>query len=145
MRANELDEEEIGKCFVKISDGDEEALAELYELSAFHIYRFALSIVKYSYIAEEVVQDVFVNIITYCGSNKVKKPKSWLFTVVKNCSIKALKKEHFNEKNDIDLYSNSLPCHDQTEKIDSPLSELECLRELDDEAIRLIILCKLES
>lgn len=145
MPSDMIDEKRLSMIFERINSGDENALRELYDMSAFHIYRFALSVVKYTYLAEEVVQETFLSIMLHCRNNRIKKPKSWLFTVVKNCCLRALKSEHFSQKEDIELYSERLSSADQTESIDTPLNELEAVRVLDDEELRMIILCKMEG
>ena len=145
LPSNMIDDEKLSIIFEKIYNGDENCLCELYDMSALHIYRFALSIVKYSYLAEEVVQETFLNIMLHCRKHRIKKAKSWLFTVVKNCCIKSLKNEHFSQKEDIDLYKDTLTSDDQTENINIPLNEIECLKVLDDNEFRIVLLCKIEG
>lgn len=140
-----LDETRLQNCLDKIHDGDNEALRELYDLCAPHIYRFALSIVKYRYLAEEVSQETFVGIMIACRSRRIRKPKRYLFTTVKNCAVKALREEHFGEKDDISLYENSLAYRDGSEMTDTPLEELGALRGLDDDERQLVLLCKTEA
>lgn len=145
MSSDMINEEKLSGIFEKIYSGDENALRELYDMSAFHIYRFALSIVKYSYLAEEVVQETFVSIMLECRKRRIRKAKSWLFTVVRNCSIRSLKNEHFSQKEDIELYKDTLTSDDQTENINIPLNEIECLKVLDDNEFRIVLLCKIEG
>ena len=145
MNALELDEGALAECLARVSSGDEDALRELYDLSACHIYRFALSMVKYSYLAEEVVQDVFVNIILYCREHHIKKPKSWLFTVVRNQCLRTLKNEHISEKQSLEEMGEIPASPQGAATPDTPLSELEALRQLDEDELRLVLLCKLEG
>ncbi len=145
MPSDMIDEEILSQILERIYSGDEDAFRELYNVCASHMYRFALSVVKYSYLAEEAVQEAFLSIILYSGNKRVRKAKSWLFTVVKNCCIKALKDEHFSRKDDIDLYKDKLFSADQTESIETPLNEIEAVRVLDDNELRIIILCKIEG
>lgn len=143
--SGELDEARLQNCLDRIHSGDSEALRELYELCAPHIYRFALSIVKYRYLAEEVVQETFIGLMLACRSQRIRKPKSYLFTAVKNCAVKALRDEHFSEREDISLYENSLASKDDTEMIGAPLEELGAFRELDSDQRQLVLLCKVEG
>ena len=145
MPSDKIDEEILCRIFDRIYSGDEDAFRDLYDTCAAHMYRFALSVVRYSYLAEEVVQEAFLGIILYCRNKRVRKAKSWLFTVVKNCCIKALINEHFSQKDNIDLYKDKLFSADQTESIETPLNEIEAVRVLDDNELRMIILCKIEG
>ncbi len=145
MLSEKINEEQLGDCLERIYNGDETAFKELYDISAFHIYRFALSIVKYSYLAEEVTQETFLNIMVHCQTHPIRKPKSWLFTVVKNCCLKALKEEHLSQKEDLDLYKEQLISCDNTETTDTPLREIPAVQSLDEQEFQLVLLCKLEG
>ena len=60
MPSDKIDEEALSRILDRIYSGDEETFRELYDLCAAHMYRFALSVVRYSYLVEEVVQEAFL-------------------------------------------------------------------------------------
>ena len=84
----------LEQCIIDAVNGSEEALKCLYQNYSSVMFKFALSIVKDYDLAEDVMQDVFVNLIQYGQNSKIRNPKSWLFTIVRNQSLKVLKNEH---------------------------------------------------
>ena len=82
---------ELDQCIIDAAMGNKEALQELYKNYSSIMFKFALSIVKRYDLAEDVIQDVFVNLMQYGQNSKIKHPKSWLFTIVHNQSLKVLK------------------------------------------------------
>lgn len=96
MNVNEL----IG-VITKAKKGDKQALAELYAKSYSDIYYFALSTVKDPGIAEDILQEVAIEMINDIGD--LKDPasyKSWIFTVTfRRCNkyFKKTKEELISE------------------------------------------------
>lgn len=69
----------------RLADGDIGALETLYEAVRVPVYSFALSILKNSHDAEDVMHDCFVKIVDSAGAYTAQgKPMAWILTVTKN-------------------------------------------------------------
>lgn len=90
---NELDLINIDK----ISASDEEAFSNLFRKYYPNLYHFAGRYVKDAYVAENIVQEVFVKLWT--GRNELNistNVKAYLYTAVKNHSLNHLKQDKRN-------------------------------------------------
>ena len=82
----------IEDCISRIGNGDKEALAELYRETHAAVYGFALSLLKNKQDAEDVLQDVYIQVWKNAGGYQAKgKPLAWLFTITRNLSLMALR------------------------------------------------------
>jgi len=73
---------------------DQGAFAELYRLSAPHLYGVALRILREPALAEDLLQEAFVNVWHHAGSyNAAKaKPQTWLASIVRNRCLDQLRR-----------------------------------------------------
>src|SRR5262245_46213155 len=73
---------------------DQAAFAELYRLTAPHLYGVALRILREPAQAEELLQDAFVNIWHHAGSYAAAKakPQTWLAAIVRNRCLDQLRR-----------------------------------------------------
>lgn len=78
---------------LKLANGNELAFKFFYEKYYNDIYRFSLSLLKSSVQAEEILQDVFLQLwLNRKELNPEKSIKSYLFTCTRNASLNALKR-----------------------------------------------------
>ncbi len=91
-------------CIRNIANGDKNALGVLYENTKTAVYGFALSIVRNSQDAEDVLQDTFVSIYTAAHSYKsLGKPMAWILTIARNSALMKLRrKKHIADISDIE-------------------------------------------
>ncbi len=79
-RRNRLDSAIYG-----IADGEEDALASLYEMSSSAIYAYALTVTGNIYDAQDILQETFIKIydasVNYVSQGK---PMSWIMRIVRN-------------------------------------------------------------
>lgn len=74
-----------GCLVVRIRDGDLEALGELYEKYKSLVYRTALAITHDKRAAEDILQDVFLRVYTYCDRlDETVTLRPWLYRVTVN-------------------------------------------------------------
>ena len=73
---------------------DQRAFAELYRLTSPHLYAVALRILREAALAEEVLQESFVNIWHHAGSYVAAKsqPLTWLTSIVRNRCLDQLRR-----------------------------------------------------
>lgn len=67
---------------------DVTALEEFYEQTKTSVYGFSLSILKNSFLAEDVMQDTFLKVYHNADAYKpMGKPMAWVLTIVRNLSL----------------------------------------------------------
>ena len=68
-------------CLARVAGRDREALAELYQRTRTSVYGFALSILKNTQDAEDVLHDCYVNLYAAAaGYRSSGKPMAWSLT-----------------------------------------------------------------
>lgn len=78
---------------LKLANGNELAFKFFYEKYYNDIYRFSISLLKSSVQAEEILQDVFLQLwLNHRNLDPKKSIKSYLFTCTRNASLNALKR-----------------------------------------------------
>lgn len=83
---------ELDRCLFGIAGRDPEALESLYHSTSTSVYTFALSILKNSHDAEDVLQDCYLNIYSAAGSYRsAGKPMAWILTITKNLCYQKLR------------------------------------------------------
>jgi len=93
-----------------VADGEEQALAVLYDLYAEKIYNIVLSYTKNVEDAEDVTQDVFVKIyksaVSFRGASSLN---TWIYRLAVNTSLNHLKKRTGLAFLGIPIISSNLP------------------------------------
>lgn len=129
----------LEQCIIDAVNGSEEALKCLYQNYSSVMFKFALSIVKNYNLAEDVMQDVFVNLIQYGPNSKIRNPKSWLFTIVRNQSLKVLK--NTDKIVSLEDYHLDSAKDSVSDYINNSLENIEAFRCLDEMELQIITLC----
>ena len=85
--------ENLDTLLPKIALGDNDAFKVFYEQTKASVYGFALSLLKNTYDAEDVMQNVYVNIY-HTASQYVSrgKPMAWVLTITKNLCYEKFRK-----------------------------------------------------
>ncbi|MFN7927913.1 MAG: sigma-70 family RNA polymerase sigma factor [Blastocatellia bacterium] len=85
----------------KIADGDEQALARLYELTKHITYRLALKMLGDQAATEETVWEVYLQIWKQATvySEQRGTPIMWLITIARSRALDRLRREHRLRKN----------------------------------------------
>ena len=88
------DAADLDNCILSVAGGEQAALARLYSRTRAAVYGFALSIVKNVPDAEDVLQDVFLQVWQAAGCYRPQgKPMAWLITITRNLALSRLR-EH---------------------------------------------------
>jgi RNA polymerase sigma-70 factor (ECF subfamily) len=76
----------LADLLARVAMADQRAFAELYQLTTSHLFGVALRIVRDRPVAEEILQEAFVNIWSHAGSYAAarSRPLTWLTAVVRN-------------------------------------------------------------
>lgn len=88
------DASELDRLLAEIAAQNTAALAQLYEETRASVYSFALSILKNTHDAEDVLQDCFIQIYAAAADYKTAgKPLAWILTITKNLCLKKLREQ----------------------------------------------------
>ncbi len=93
-----IDSADTDELINRISYGDKQALAELYNRTRAAVYGFSLSITKNEADAEDVLQETYIKIWNNAGKYTSKgNPMAWILTVAKNLSLMKLREGKHND------------------------------------------------
>ncbi len=81
-------EELLDHYIYRIAKNDKKALVELYHATSAAVYGLALSILKNSHDAEDVLQECYISIASASGSYRSQgKPMAWIMTITRNLCL----------------------------------------------------------
>lgn len=84
----------IESCILQIAQGEKQALASLYERTRGAVYSFALSILKNTADAEDVLQDTYLQIWRSADRySSYGKPLAWIFAITRNLALGRLREQ----------------------------------------------------
>ena len=86
---------EYGELLIAIAKGDEKALARFYDATVGRVYGLALRIVRHREAAEEVVEDVYMQVWQQASRYDVTrgKPLTWLLTICRSRALDYLRRD----------------------------------------------------
>ena len=86
---------ELSALLARVALGDRSAFARVYELTSAHLFGVALRILNRQELAEDVLQDAFVNVWNNAGSYSaaVAQPMTWLISIVRNKALDHLRSQ----------------------------------------------------
>ncbi len=78
----------------RVAVRDHASFRQLYDLTAAHLYGIAMRFVRKRELADEVLQDAFINVWQHAGSYaaSLSTPMTWLISIVRNKSLDHLRK-----------------------------------------------------
>lgn len=120
-------------------DLNEENITKLYNNYKDTIFLFVLNITKNYHMSEDITEEVFMRVLKYHDTyDRLKNPKTWIFTIAKNTTYSYLKKnkEASLEDEKLEFLLNK---HNTIKNEDSLLIE-EYLVHLNDIERNIIIL-----
>ncbi len=135
MKTKKYDNEVLKSLLAQCALRKPDALKQLYELSSPYLYAVITRMINRRDIADELLQDSFINIWNYAERYREDKaaPMTWMTRIVRNKTIDWLRSEPGNQlstDHDIDLDSEiitttNLPFEDNKDLYD-------CLKEIDE-------------
>ena len=84
----------LAELLARTALSDQAAYAELYRLTASHLYAVALRILREPSAAEDMLQEAYVSVWHHAGSYNVAKakPQTWLSSIVRNRCLDQLRR-----------------------------------------------------
>ena len=127
--------------------GDKNAFADLYRLSKAKLFAVSLRIVRERQLAEEVLQDSFVNIWNHASDYAIAKsaPLTWMAAIVRNRSLDIVRRSG-REVDDEDDQLAAMLVDTSPQPVDAMIQKRDahaihrCMQELDAEQRQSIAL-----
>ncbi len=133
-------DELIEACIFSVADGDNSCLEQLYTATSVQIYSFALSMLKNSHDAEDVMHDVYMSIIASASSYKKQgKPMAWVFTITRNLCLMKLRQRSKNADYCTENWEDTFAVATGLSPEDTVILKA-CLSLLPEEELRIVIL-----
>ncbi|MBE6708277.1 MAG: RNA polymerase sigma factor [Ruminococcaceae bacterium] len=139
-KENSSDSDLIDSYIEQIAVGDTEALGLLYHHTKASVYSYALSVMKDTHDAEDILHDCYVKLYSAAKDYISQgKPMAWIITITKNLCLKRLKeKKNFTDETELDPEKELEFSADVSE--DDRILIRECLRKLSDDERRIVVL-----
>ena len=139
-------QERLAALLARTALGDRAAFAELYSAMRSQLFAVSLRIVREHGLAEEVLQDSFVNIWSHAGAYAQAKsaPTTWMTAIVRNRSLDVVRRTREEPDVDDQLSANlvdesATPARDVERRAEAH-SLNECMQELEPEQRQSIAL-----
>ncbi len=137
---NAPDAKYLDECLFKMAKGDKNALADLYNATSSGVYAFALSILKNTVDAEDVLQDCFINMYAAAENYTSNgKPMAWILTITKNLCFGKIRKQKRNADDEVKDWQSELKNNEALQTEDRIILA-SCMEQLSDEERNILIL-----
>lgn len=134
------DNGELAELISSVAAGDIQSLGELYKLTSVSIYSFALSILKNSHDAEDVMHDVYLTVSASAASYEDRgKPLAWMLTITKNHCLMKLRKRAKNADYCPENWEETFALASDVSTEDAVIIRM-CMEKLSDEELRIVTL-----
>jgi RNA polymerase sigma-70 factor (ECF subfamily) len=102
--------EQLAALLSRTGLGDRRAFSELYESTKSKLFAVSLRIVRERHLAEEVLQDSFVNIWNHAAQYATAKaaPLTWMTAIVRNRSLDIVRRPHYEIQDEDDIFTLNL-------------------------------------
>ncbi len=143
-RQQEYDEHDT--LLLAIQEGDKDALRELFDLCKQSVYGYAYSIIKNPQDAQDIVQDVFIQIYKSAHLYKPEsKAMAWIFTITRNITYMKIRKQQketlLEEREDLENLYDVDVHKEEGQKIFLQ----QVLSKLDEQSRQIVVLHALEG
>lgn len=124
----------------RIASGDTQGLDTLYRFASPGVYAYALSVLKNSHDAEDVLQDTFLRIHDAAATYRSQdKPMAWILTITRNLCFKHLQQQQKAGHTPIEEWRDYLGIQESTAQEDKALIQA-CMEILTDEDRQILVL-----
>ena len=131
---------ELDNCLFRLAQGETAALEPLYRETSASVYGFALSILKNTHDAEDILHDCYLHICSAAESYRsTGKPMAWILTIVRNLCLQKLRQA----KKQCDLPQEDWEPYLESREEITPEDRLvlsACMESLSDEERQIVVL-----
>lgn len=130
----------LEELLASVANGDTDCLGEVYKETSVNIYSFALSMLKNSHDAEDVMHDVYLTVLASAhGYERRGKPMAWILTITKNHCLMKLRQRNKNADYCSDNWEETLALATGLSPEDTVILRM-CMEKLSDEELRIVVL-----
>lgn len=130
----------LEELLASVANGDTDCLGEVYKETSVNIYSFALSMLKNSHDAEDVMHDVYLTVLASAhGYERRGKPMAWILTITKNHCLMKLRQRNKNADYCSDNWEETLALTTGLSPEDTVILRM-CMEKLSDEELRIVVL-----
>lgn len=134
------DRQKLQQLIILISRGERDALAELYRHTRTAVYGLALSYLKNTHDAQDVTQDVFVQVWDCAEQYRpIGSPIGWILTICRNMCLMSLRREKRNATLSDEEW-DAIPAQESELDIHERLLLQQALGALGEEERRMVLL-----
>ena len=134
------DRQKLQQLIIHISRGERDALAELYRHTRTAVYGLALSYLKNTHDAQDVTQDVFVQVWDCAEQYRpIGSPIGWILTICRNMCLMSLRREKRNATLSDEEW-DAIPAQESELDIHERLLLQQALGALGEEERRIVVL-----
>lgn len=127
-------------CIYRVAKNDRDALVELYHATSASVYGFALSILKNTHDAEDVLQDCYIAIASSAGGYRSRgKPMAWILTITRNLCLMKIRQYERTSDLPVEDWEKYLEVNDRV-TLEDRLLLTECMKHLSDEERQIVVL-----
>ena len=131
---------ELDTWIAGIARGDMAAMEQLYHGISASVYAFALSILKNSHDAEDVLHDCFVNLYGAAGEYRSEgKPMAWILTVARNLCLRRLRQQQKTTALSQEDWHACLTAQTRMTAEEKVVLE-QCMEKLSDQERQIVVL-----
>ena len=131
---------ELQRLLIRVAGGDRDALAELYQRTRSAVYGLALSYLKNAQDAQDLTQDVYVQVWDCAAQYRsTGSPMGWLLTVCRNLCLMRLRREERHAALSEEEW-NAIPAQECGLDADERALLQGALARLADEERRIVLL-----
>ncbi len=121
-----MDNHKLDTYFDRVSKGDKDAFAVIYNELKTPVYTVIYRIVKSKEVSEEIMQEVFLKIYKYPAGESIKNKRAWIFKITRNLALDALrKKQDMNNDFSSETYWSTTDI-DLRIDLEQAINKLEC-------------------
>jgi RNA polymerase sigma-70 factor (ECF subfamily) len=122
------DSDTLRQNLARVALGDRAAFQRVYEATSAHLFGVALRILNRRDLAEDVLQEAFVNVWHHAGSYQAaaSQPMTWLISIVRNKALDFLRAGQRHEADSLDTGDDEdSPAREVADERPNPMQLLE--------------------
>ncbi len=136
---NVTDPRQTERWIVRIGEGDRDALAALYEHTHTALYAYALSMVRHTEDAQDVLHDCYMAVVRHAAAYRSEgKPMAWMYTIARHLSVQKLRDRAKTGSHAEDWLESAGTV--ESFSADDRLVLTACMQQLSDEERQIVIL-----